>query len=73
LERFQLAGVLMHDHIGPYRPPALRRHWAVKGFWPRATRTTTAAASARRPTRRLEARHPAPAGRRRRWWQARYR
>ena len=33
LERFALAGVLMHDQIRPYRPPALRDHGPVRGYW----------------------------------------
>ncbi len=73
LQRFKLAGVLAHDHIVPYRPQALRQHWAVKGYWPRRSRPASGAAPTRRPTPRLEARHPAPAPRRRPWWKARSR
>jgi hypothetical protein len=30
---FSKGGVLMHDQIRPYRPPALRNHRAVGGYW----------------------------------------
>src|SRR5262249_53435235 len=33
VDRFALPGVLMHDQIRPYRPPSLRNHWAVGGYW----------------------------------------
>jgi hypothetical protein len=33
LERFKLPGVLAHGNMVPYRPHALREHWAVRHFW----------------------------------------
>jgi uncharacterized protein (DUF2235 family) len=33
LERLALPGVLDHGDIVPYRPHALREHWAVRHFW----------------------------------------
>src|SRR5262249_368195 len=47
LERFALSGVLMHDQVRPYRPPALRNHRAVTGYWPPRKRAAGAIAAAR--------------------------
>jgi uncharacterized protein (DUF2235 family) len=80
LTRFKLPAVLVHDHMVPYRPHALRRHWAVRGYWPPPAGSRPDARAglpppvpSRRPTPRLAARSPVPAAPGRRWWKARYR
>jgi hypothetical protein len=47
LERLALPGVLDHGDIVPYRPHALREHWAVRHFW----ETDAAAAGRQRASR----------------------
>lgn len=50
LERFALSGVLMHDQIRPYRPPALRNHSAASGYWAPYKHAVGALAAVRAPT-----------------------
>jgi hypothetical protein len=73
LERFALSGVLIHDQIRPYRPTALRDHWAVRGYWSPSNCAIGGIATARRPIPRLKARSAATTQGRKRWWSARAR
>jgi uncharacterized protein (DUF2235 family) len=73
LERFALSGVLMHDQIRPYRPPALRNHWAVRGYWSPGNRASGGIAAARRPIPRIQARPSTAAQGRKHWWSMRAR
>src|SRR5262249_43051793 len=68
-ERFAMSGVLMHDRIGPYRPPALRKHWAVRGYW--SVREGGDITAARRPIPRVQARPSRFTQGRKRWWSMR--
>ena len=73
VERFALSGVLMHDQIRPYRPAALRDHWAVREYWSRHNCAVGGIAAARRPIPRLKASSVVTTQGRKRWWSARAR
>jgi hypothetical protein len=73
LERFALSGVLMHDQIRPYRPPALRNHWAVRGYWSPGNRAGGGIAATRRPILRNHARPSTVLLGHKSWWSMRTR